>query len=422
MPSQSALSADEKSKVKSTLENSTQKIITATAARIYFAHPQPNKWSYGGLQGALAFTRDNSRDAFMLRLVDLTGTRGVIWEHELYEAFEYNQDRPFFHSFAGDKCMIGFVFADEKDAQTFYKKVTTRKAEKVKSSSSEKKKSAKGGRIDKSMISGPAAGSFVHVAHMGYDPEKGFNSTNIDPSWTAFLNELEGSGVSREVINQDMDFIKDFIRDAQNRPQPGKQKRPPPPLPAPRNRGHTQQNSVASSVNGDSAPTLHTPPPPSRPVSAAPSLPAVAAPIIASHLDCSTAPATTTTTTTSPSCTRATTSKIFRTTSTASSSCECCSPASASCTTTRSTMALPTSPQPGRADLLASIRGQGVSNLRKTGGPQSTPSPPPASGAEESGGGGAGGNLTAALAAALLERNKRLGDSDEEDEDDDDWD
>jgi Wiskott-Aldrich syndrome protein len=146
MPSQSALSADEKSKVKSTLDSSTQKILTATAARIYFAHPQPNKWSYGGLQGALAFTRDNSRDAFMLRLVDLSGTRGVIWEHELYEAFEYYQDRPFFHSFAGDvsvrlqfegnysllskKCMIGFVFADEKDAKTFYKKVTTRKAEK----------------------------------------------------------------------------------------------------------------------------------------------------------------------------------------------------------------------------------------------------------------------------------------------------
>jgi Wiskott-Aldrich syndrome protein len=26
--------------------------------------------------------------------------------------------------------MIGFVFADEKDAKTFYKKVTTRKADK----------------------------------------------------------------------------------------------------------------------------------------------------------------------------------------------------------------------------------------------------------------------------------------------------
>ncbi|KAG2052211.1 WH1-domain-containing protein [Suillus hirtellus] len=141
MPSQSALSVDEKSK-----------ILTATAARIYFAHPRPNKWSYGGLQGALIFLRDNSKDAFM-RLVDLMETRSVIWEHELCEAFEYHQDRAFFHSFAGDKCMVGFVFADEKDAKTFYKKVTNRKAD-------NEKESFKGGRINKSMISGPIAGSF----------------------------------------------------------------------------------------------------------------------------------------------------------------------------------------------------------------------------------------------------------------------
>lgn len=102
MPSQSALSAEEKSKVKSTLEKTPQKILTATPARIYFAHPQPNHWSYSGLQGALAFTHDSSKEAFMMRLVDINGSRGVIWEHELYEGFDYHQDRPFFHSFAGD--------------------------------------------------------------------------------------------------------------------------------------------------------------------------------------------------------------------------------------------------------------------------------------------------------------------------------
>ncbi|KAG1732866.1 uncharacterized protein EDB91DRAFT_1348948 [Suillus paluster] len=278
MPSQSALSADEKSKVKSTLDNSSQRIFTATAARIYFGHPQPNRWSYGGLQGALAFIRDDSKGAFILRLVDLTGTRGVIWEHELYEAFEYNQDRPFFHSFAGDKCMIGFVFADEKDAKVFFKKVMNRKVDKVKTSSSEKKKTAKGGRIDrsKSMIPGPTACSFVHVAHMGYDADKGFTFTNVDPSWTAFLSELEGSGISREVIESNMDYIKGFVRDAQSAAPPAIKR--PPPLLASRNRGHTQQGSVASSVNGDYAPASRAPPPPSRPTSVAPPLPPAAAP------------------------------------------------------------------------------------------------------------------------------------------------
>ena len=66
------------------------------------------------------------------------------------------------------------------------------------------------------MISGPASGSFIHVAHMGYDAEKGFTTKGVDPSWTAFLGQLEGSGVDRETIAREMDFIKDFVR---NHPQ-----------------------------------------------------------------------------------------------------------------------------------------------------------------------------------------------------------
>ena len=101
MPVQSTLTADEKNKLKAAIVP-TGKIQTAALARIYFAHPDPNSWSYGGLQGALAFVMDNNKNTFFLRMVDLVGTRGVIWEHELYEGFEYFQDRPFFHSFAGD--------------------------------------------------------------------------------------------------------------------------------------------------------------------------------------------------------------------------------------------------------------------------------------------------------------------------------
>jgi len=35
-------------------------------------------------------------------MVDLDGTRGVIWEHELYDGLVLNQDRTFFLSFEGD--------------------------------------------------------------------------------------------------------------------------------------------------------------------------------------------------------------------------------------------------------------------------------------------------------------------------------
>lgn len=102
MPAQSTLTSDEKSKVKAAIPPNANKIHTAALARIYYAYPQPNDWSYAGLQGALAFVTDKSRNALLMKMVDLAGTRGIIWEHELYEGFEYFQDRPFFQSFAGD--------------------------------------------------------------------------------------------------------------------------------------------------------------------------------------------------------------------------------------------------------------------------------------------------------------------------------
>lgn len=99
MPSSSTLSTNDRSLIKSVI---TAKILAASLARIYFAHPDPRSWSYGGLQGALVLIADRARGAHFLTLVDLVGSGGVLWEHEIYKDFEYNQDRPFFHAFAGD--------------------------------------------------------------------------------------------------------------------------------------------------------------------------------------------------------------------------------------------------------------------------------------------------------------------------------
>jgi neural Wiskott-Aldrich syndrome protein len=101
MPSSSTLTNNDRSLIKSIIASPT-KILAASLARIYFAHPDPRSWSYGGLQGALVLTSDRARGAHFLTIVDLSGSRGVMWEHEIYKDFEYNQDRPFFHSFAGD--------------------------------------------------------------------------------------------------------------------------------------------------------------------------------------------------------------------------------------------------------------------------------------------------------------------------------
>ena len=101
MPSSSTLSTNDRNIIKSVIPSST-KILAASLARIYFAYPDPHSWSYSGLQGALLLVADSGRGAHFLCLVDLVGTRGKLWEHELYSDFEYNQDRVFFHTFAGD--------------------------------------------------------------------------------------------------------------------------------------------------------------------------------------------------------------------------------------------------------------------------------------------------------------------------------
>lgn len=109
MPAQSTLSADDKARIKSAVPTSSNKIHTAARARIYYAYPQPDRWSYAGLQGALVLSRDNTKGVLSFKLVDLDGTRGLIWEHELYEGMEYHPDRHFFHSFAGDVSSIFFM-------------------------------------------------------------------------------------------------------------------------------------------------------------------------------------------------------------------------------------------------------------------------------------------------------------------------
>ena len=143
MPAQSTITSDDKSKIKSSLPQPQYKILTATFARVYHAYPDPNTWSYAEMQGALVFVRDNSIAGFLLKMVDLFGTRGVIWEHELHEPLSYYLDLPLFHSFAGDvsscsrffavcvlkslqKFMIGLAFVDEMEASVLYRKITNR--------------------------------------------------------------------------------------------------------------------------------------------------------------------------------------------------------------------------------------------------------------------------------------------------------
>ena len=99
MSPQSTITDDDKAKIKGVIR---VKIFAAALVRIYYSHPQPDKWNYTGLQGALVFTFDKSNGEHHFKMVDLEGNKGVIWEHELYDDLEYEPESSFFHSFEGD--------------------------------------------------------------------------------------------------------------------------------------------------------------------------------------------------------------------------------------------------------------------------------------------------------------------------------
>lgn len=120
MPSHSSLTSSEKSLIKKHAPTSSgDKIHSAAIGRIYYAFPDPTKWSYSGISGAVVFGWGQAGG--WLKVVDLAvsaaslstkeagltiwegqGTRGVVWQHTVVEDMPYYQDRTFFHTFPSD--------------------------------------------------------------------------------------------------------------------------------------------------------------------------------------------------------------------------------------------------------------------------------------------------------------------------------
>ncbi|ORX89741.1 WH1-domain-containing protein [Basidiobolus meristosporus CBS 931.73] len=384
MSSQPSLNADDKARIKTALSSPQNKICTATAAKLYIAYPNPDAWTFTGIVGALALVNEKTTsDSYFFRIVDLEGNGGILWEQELYTGFSYFEERPLFHTFALENCLAAFSFANQDEAQTFYKKVSAREqASQVKKSNTVRESPAKPaksglffsqsrasgkklrGRVDKSMISGPS--DFRHIGHIGFDPETGFSTENIDPEWIKLFDKLGQLGVSKEQL-QDKDtqkFIYDYVQ-ARGGPEAG-QKAPPPPAP---------------SRGAKSGPPPPPPPPPVAPSGGAPPPPPPPPPPTSAGAPPPPPP-----------------------------------PPAANGATAAS---LPP-PTDGRNQLLASIRNAGgVGALKHVDQPE-TASPVLSSPVEESTSGG--GDLATALASALSARNKVLAQSDSEDDDNDDWD
>ncbi|KAI8067939.1 hypothetical protein BC940DRAFT_367252 [Gongronella butleri] len=263
MPSAALVTAEDKNKVRRTLPNT--KIYAATVARLYVAYPNPHKWAYANIWGAIAFLKDKKTHSLYFRIIDLINHRGVVWEQELYDGFQLDKQTPFFFTFASDEYMAGLSFCDEQDASVFYDKVKTRETN-VPAKKKKKKKETSGkkpnrGKLDKSQIGLPS--EFRHVGHIGYTPGKGFSVEKTDSEWNAIFDQLQSLGISAEEINENQDFIKDFVQQRGGPAAAGPPmmpKRPAsrvaPPPPPPTRRGHAPKP-----VGGRRPPP---PPPPSR--------------------------------------------------------------------------------------------------------------------------------------------------------------
>ncbi|EXJ80164.1 hypothetical protein A1O1_08306 [Capronia coronata CBS 617.96] len=299
----SILSDADKETVKRTVPKASNKIQAVAVARLYVAYPNRNRWTYTGLQGAAVLSNDLVGNTFWIKMVDISpANRGVIWDQEIYDTFQYNQDRTFFHSFELEQCMAGLSFVDEKEARQFKKKMDEREKNASKHTKAQPFASAAGG----GQVFVPGGGQ-KHHSRMGaffrhrhssnpvqtpqpqatapqpiYSPVSSTRSHSsaggidlADPTWRPILDELLAMGITEDQIEQNADFIKGYVQqkqaeelangiaralptvsDARSRAPP-----PPPPSAPPASRISPQSTGTASSSSRRGPPPA---PPPSR--------------------------------------------------------------------------------------------------------------------------------------------------------------
>ncbi|CAI5756203.1 unnamed protein product [Candida verbasci] len=260
----------DKEKIKRVIPKASNKIIDATVARLYIAYPDPTKWIYTGLSGAIVLVDDLVGHTFFLKLVDIIGHRGVLWDQELYINFDYHQDRKFFHTFEIEDCLVGLLFEDTSDATHFYKRVTNK--QKYGSNATVKNKNAiklKERAVEKSHAPGPR-GEFID-SNTGQRQRRYKGVLYYDdvppPEWRGLYSELEAAGITEDMIAENREFIKDYIAKQPNHPLKGleppiprnyhkpeskpsikKTKAPPPPPPPTDSVQSSMQSSVQSPV------------------------------------------------------------------------------------------------------------------------------------------------------------------------------
>ncbi|XP_059163977.1 actin nucleation-promoting factor WASL-like isoform X3 [Physella acuta] len=217
--------------------------------------------------GVACFVKDSSKKSFFIRVYDLK-KKQMIWEQEIYNQIVYKTPREYFHTFEAENCQAGLNFASEDEALKFKKAVEGKLNERQRKRQGRKRQTvaSKPGYESANLPQGPppprsnltpipssqpvsvnvelnrsnnnistSAGNvkknkdnkkdakkkltkadigtpsnFVHVSHVGWDPDKGFDMNNLDPDMQTLFQSV-GITADANVDKETVDFIYDFV-------------------------------------------------------------------------------------------------------------------------------------------------------------------------------------------------------------------
>lgn len=229
------LSKEEQGGIMKKLGNMASPLCTG-AAKLYMCAPDGSSWVDTGIWGGVAVVVDRSPPlCSLIKLFDLK-TYEVKFCQELYVNMSYEMPDPQFHTFESDKFIIGLSFADKDEATSIGSAVRGRIPQPNPSSASisesaEKKKGVEkllgtmkssvanlgiGKKSNKGMVIGNPT-NFQHKQHIGYDPSKGFECSDIPEQWKAMfksagirkkdLQNPEAAKVIYEVLQNELGGI-----------------------------------------------------------------------------------------------------------------------------------------------------------------------------------------------------------------------
>ncbi|KKF96666.1 Proline-rich protein LAS17 [Ceratocystis platani] len=216
------LNDDDKETVRRYVPKQSNKIQAVAVAKLYVAHPSRSHWTDTGIQGAVVLSNDLVGNTFWLKIVDISpSNRGVIWDQEIYESWQYNQDRTFFHTFEMEECVAGLSFVDEKEAKQFLKKMNDREKNASKATKAtpfggsgqpvNHKHGILGGLFGGHRhSSAPTVGAPRHQASSSNGNYSEFALLDaFDPQWREnFGEDLKQMGLTEDLIKEDQEFIR----------------------------------------------------------------------------------------------------------------------------------------------------------------------------------------------------------------------